>query len=70
MVALEAMIELEDKLAREYEKACELADRGIYTKDTAKLMHHCLKFSRELYQMYILTVAEQIKELKEGAQEK
>ena len=70
MVALEAMIELEDKLAREYEKACELADRGIYTKGTAKLMHHCLKYARELYQMYILTVGEQVKELKEGAQEK
>lgn len=66
MVALEAMIELEDKLAKEYEKACEMADRGIYSRETAKLMHHCLKYARELYQMYILTVGEQIKELKEG----
>lgn len=67
MVALEAMIELEDKLVKEYEKSCELAGRGIYSKETAKLMYHCLKCARELYQMYILTVGEQIKELKEGA---
>ena len=69
MVAIELMTELLEKLDMEHQEACWLADMGIYSEKSAKLVHHCLEEARALYDFYVLTCKEQLKELKEGVKE-